>query len=192
MAYQVRDKYQKKAKAEGLVARSAYKLDEIQKKHKILKPKDRVLDLGCTPGSWVQAAQKIVGPQGEIVGVDLNPCKVSFPNFRFIQGDMLELDQSLLGEELFDCVISDMAPSTTGNKFTDQARSHELCEMALMVAKKFLKPKGHFVAKYFMSNDFKDFQTQVRECFSQVKTVRPDSTRKTSTEVFVVGLGFLG
>ena len=186
------DHYTRQAKKENFAARSVYKLQEIQKKHHILKKGARVLDLGCAPGSWLQFASKSVGPDGQLVGIDLNPVTVSLPdNVTVITGDVAELESHLnqLGIDRFDVVLSDMAPATTGNRHVDEARSVGLCEAALAIADQVLTTGGHFVCKIFQGGDYKAFTDAVRKRFSRQTATRPQSTRKASREVFVIGLG---
>lgn len=190
MAYQVNDKYSKKAKEDGYKARSAYKLLEIQKKHSVLKPGMRVLDLGCAPGSWTQVATKIIGDKGFLIGIDLTAVDLKFPNAELRQGDAFALTPESFNNEKFNVVMSDMAPNTSGIKSLDQARSLDLCEKAFSLAQDLLLPGGHLVMKLFMGPEQNEFVSRVKKTFSNIKQVRPDSTRKTSTEVFLVALGF--
>lgn len=193
MNFNPRDHFFKKAKSENYAARSVYKLEEIQKKHRLLRPGDTVLDLGASPGSWSQYTSKVVGPRGRVIGIDLKPIELSLSNAEFLEADALKFDfDAFLAEkglERFDVVISDMAPSTTGIKFTDQARSTELCEMALTVAEKFLKPGGHFVCKLFHSDDFKGLKNRIQSNFKAFEAAKPESTRSQSKEIFLIGLG---
>jgi 23S rRNA (uridine2552-2'-O)-methyltransferase len=186
------DHYTRQAKKENFAARSVYKLQEIQKKHHILKKGARVLDLGCAPGSWLQFASKLIGPDGRLVGIDLKPVTVSLPdNTTVITDDVAELESHLarLGIDRFDVVLSDMAPATTGNRHVDEARSVGLCEAALAIADKVLATGGNFVCKIFQGGDYKAFTDSVRQRFSRQTATRPQSTRKASREVFVIGLG---
>ena len=186
------DHYTRQAKKENFAARSVYKLQEIQKKHHILSKDARVLDLGCAPGSWLQFASKWVGPDGRLVGIDLKPVTVSLPdNATVITDDVAELESHLarLGIDRFDVVLSDMAPATTGNRHVDEARSVGLCEAALAIADKVLATGGNFVCKIFQGGDYKAFTDSVRQRFSRQTATRPQSTRKASREVFVIGLG---
>lgn len=193
MNFNPKDHFFRKAKSENYAARSIYKLEEIQKKHRLLKPRDVVLDLGASPGSWSQFASKVVGAEGRVIGIDLKPIDVKVPNAEFLQGDVLKWDWPAFldqrGVSAFDVVISDMAPSTTGIKFTDQARSTELCEMALTIAEKYLKPNGHFVCKLFHSDDFRDLKTRIQTNFRSFEAAKPQSTRAQSKEIFLIGLG---
>jgi 23S rRNA (uridine2552-2'-O)-methyltransferase len=189
---QWQDHYTRQAKKEHYPARSVYKLSEIQKKHRILTKGDRVLDLGCAPGSWLLYAAEQVGFRGAVLGVDLTPVTVRLPDqVRVITGDIHDLQhtaiQSLGGD--FQVVLSDMAPATTGDRFGDAARSHELCCVALAVADALLQRKGRFVCKIFQGEDFKLFSDQVKERFERMHIFKPQSSRKASREIFVIGLG---
>lgn len=193
MAYNPRDSYFKKAKEQGFAARSIFKLEEIDQKFRILRSGQTVLDLGAAPGSWSQFVSKKVGPSGRVLGVDLSPVTVKLPNAVFIQADLRDLQLADVFAEHgfvppFDLVISDMAPKTTGIRITDQARSLELCELALDVARRFLKKDGHFVCKLFHSDEFTQLRDAIKADFRKFEAVRPDSTRKISKEIFLVGL----
>ncbi|HSO20605.1 MAG TPA: RlmE family RNA methyltransferase [Desulfosarcina sp.] len=186
------DHYTRQAQKEQFAARSVYKLQEIQKKYRILKPGGRILDLGCAPGSWLQFAARIVGPEGFLVGIDLTPVTIALPdNVTVITGDVADIEGHLAGldQNRFDAVLSDMAPATTGNRHVDAARSMGLCEAALDVADRTLAAGGHFVCKIFQGGDFKTFADAVKDRFGRQAALRPQSTRKASREVFVIGLG---
>ncbi len=192
MGYKPQDHYFKKAKKENFVARSVFKLEEIDQKFQFFRGGETVLDLGAAPGSWSQYASKKIG-KGRILGVDLTAIAVKLPNAQFIQADLRSLNLENVFTEFgfdrpFDIVMSDMAPKTTGIKFTDQARSMELCQLAFDIAQKFLKPKGHFVAKLFHSDDFVVLRDQIKTSYQRFEAVKPDSTRKISKEIFLVGL----
>lgn len=185
------DHYTRQAKKDGFAARSVYKLQEIQKKHRILGRGARVLDLGCAPGSWLQFAVRTAGPGGRIVGIDLVPVTIRLPgNVSVITSDVADLEHHLteLGRTRFDVVLSDMAPATSGNRHVDEARSVGLCEAALDIADKTLVPGGSFTCKIFQGGDFKAFTDAVKRRFHRQVSVRPQSTRKASREVFVIGL----
>ncbi len=186
------DHYTRQARKDNFAARSVYKLQEIQKKYRILSKGARVLDLGCAPGSWLQFAAQQVGRTGRVVGIDLTPVTIQLPDqVRVITGDVADLERHLAerGQPRFDVVLSDMAPATTGNRHVDQARSLGLCEAALYLAERTLVPGGHFVCKMFQSGDTKAFSEAVRSRFERQTALRPKSTRKASREVFVIGLG---
>jgi 23S rRNA (uridine2552-2'-O)-methyltransferase len=186
------DHYTRQAKKDDFAARSVYKLQEIHKKYKILRKGDRILDLGCAPGSWLQFAARTVGSGGRLVGIDLNPVAVDLPDtVTVITGDVADLEMHLdrLGQTRFDVVLSDMAPATTGNRHVDEARSVGLCEAALHIAENTLVPGGSFVCKIFQGGDTNAFADAVKSRFERQTALRPKSTRKASREVFIIGLG---
>lgn len=197
MAYNPKDYYFHKAKSENFAARSVFKLEEIDKRFRIIRPGDQILDLGAAPGSWSQYCSQKIGFKGRLLGIDLQPVKLSLPNAVFIVADMhdLHLEELMKSQQFhppFDLVLSDMAPKTTGIAITDQARSLELCELALVLAKKFLRDGGHFVCKLFQSGDFESFRNDLRNYFSRIEILRPKSTRRESKEIFFIGLSFRG
>ncbi len=192
MSYNPNDHYFKKAKKEGFLARSAYKLEEIQKKYNLLENASKVLDLGAAPGSWTQfVLQKLKKPK--IIAIDLQEIKVSHPDLIVLQEDIYNVNWEKLKKENpdffpIDTLISDMAPQTTGIRNTDQLRSAALCEMALFVAKSELKKNGNFVCKIFESGEVQNFRKQMQEVFTKVMLFKPKSTRKNSKEIFVIGI----
>jgi len=194
---QYRDHYFKRAKAENYPARSVYKLQELDAKFALLKSGLRVLDLGAAPGSWTLFAARKIGPAGRVLALDIQTTEQEFPdNVCFLVHDAFEDSPELLAvmEPLapFDLVMSDMAPRTTGVKFTDQARSLELCERARDVALKRLKPGGNFVAKIFEGPEAKGFQESLKPWFEKVRGFKPKSSRAESKETFILGLDFRG
>ena len=189
---QWQDHYTRRAQKEKYPARSVYKLQEMQQKYQIIRHSDRVLDLGCAPGSWLLFAAKQTGPTGKVVGIDLKKINVHLPSHtQTIQGDITDTDSNWLKQTGgdFNLVISDMAPATTGNKAVDAARSFELCRAALEVALMALKPNGNFVCKIFQGPDFKSFEHEVRNSFKKIKIFKPQSSRKASKELFIIGFG---
>ena len=194
----VQDYYFKKAKQDKYPARSIYKLEEAQQKHHFIKPGDKVLDLGCHPGSWSLYAAKIVGTGGTVVGADLQKttakpapggARIDFVCLDIFAVDFIDLVPVTIP---FQVVISDLAPKTTGNRFTDHLKSIELSRRALAIACLALCRGGHFYCKVFQGEDFQDFVDEVRRCFKKTKIVKPKSSRVESREVFVLGLEFIG
>jgi len=182
-----------RARKEGYPARSVYKLEEIDRRCSLLRPGQRVLDLGCAPGSWLLYAAKKVGGQGRVRGIDLSALEVALPgNAAAMVGDALqpsaEVDAFLAELAPYDVVLSDMAPATTGTTFADQARSAELVERTLDVAERWLAPGGAWVAKLFMSEAIVDLRKRIRSMFEEERILRPEGTRSVSYEVFLVGL----
>ncbi len=188
----VKDYYFQKAKAQGYVARSIYKLEEINQKHRIIKPGNRVVDLGCYPGSWMQYINQAVGNSGLVVGVDLNEITIPLKkNMIFLQSDIGELDIDSLGQyaNIFDVICSDMAPKTTGTKSIDAERSYQLCQMAELVAQKWLITGGNLVVKIFQGAPMDRLIAELKENYQTVKRFKPKSSRNESVEIFVLGLG---
>jgi 23S rRNA (uridine2552-2'-O)-methyltransferase len=189
-----KDHYTDRAKEENWLARSVYKLEEIDKKYRLIKQGSHILDLGCYPGSWTQFCIKRAGQGGKVIGIDLQkPDRISSPNFRFIQADMLAFKPETLPRDTgeIDLVISDLAPQTTGNKFADTCGSMALVEKALEIALVVLKKDGHFICKVFEGEDFKPFKDKVSGYFDQTRILRPSAVRKRSREVYLIGLGFI-
>ena len=186
-SYNKKDFYHQKAKEEGFVARSAYKLQELQKKFHLIKPGAKVLDLGCAPGAWVQVALPLV-KDGLVVGIDIEKVEWTHPQFRFLHRDIFLMDPTELTEAPFDVVLSDMAPKTSGIKIRDHALSVDLCLRAIEFSEKFLKPGGSMVLKLFEGEDSKKIKTRLEAIFAQAKTFRPQSTRQASIEVYWVAL----
>jgi 23S rRNA (uridine2552-2'-O)-methyltransferase len=187
-----KDHYTDRAREENWLARSVYKLEEIDKKYKLIKQGSRILDLGCYPGSWTQFCLKKAGQGGRIIGIDLQmPEKISAPNFRFIEADILAFNPETYDLGVIDMVISDLAPQTTGNKFTDTCGSMALVEKAFEITLVVLKKDGHFICKVFEGEDFKPFKDKVSGYFDQTRILRPSAVRKRSREVYLIGIGFI-
>jgi 23S rRNA (uridine2552-2'-O)-methyltransferase len=186
------DAFFRKARGEGFAARSVYKLEEIDRRVRLLRPGDRVLDLGCRPGSWMQYARRVVGAHGAVVGIDRDPLPHAIAGARVLVGDVFAVsDAELLGDlAAFDVVLSDMAPNTTGIRATDQARSAALVEEALGRAERLLAPGGAFVAKIFQGPDVDGIRKRMSTRFSEVRTLKPDGSRAESTEIYLAGKGF--
>ncbi len=193
--YDPKDFYYRKAKAQGLRARSAFKIDEILKRHRLLARGEAVLDLGAAPGGFLQVLAETVGERGAAVGVDLEPIRnlgkawVKTGVVDLLAPDALERIRALHAGH-FDLVTSDMAPKTIGVKVTDEARSLELVGMALAVAEATLRRGGAFVAKVFMGGDFPALKKELQSRFGEVHVVRPQATREHSFEVYVVATGY--
>ena len=180
------DAFQRKARREGYRARSTYKLKDIQKRSKIFKTGDKVLDLGAAPGGWSQVALEFIGEEGNLVGVDLQhilPLKGAL----FIQGDLREKEIRDKLHELMpkaDVVISDMSPNLSGNYSVDQARSVELSSLALEIAAE--RMASAFVVKVFEGADFQEYRKAVIDEFGSVRTLSPEASRKQSSEVYLI------
>lgn len=193
----VKDHYYHKAKSEGFLARSIFKLKEIDENLKLIKPHFKVLDLGCAPGSWLQyVSTKILSTKGLILGIDLTPVSLSLgPHVITKQEDVFLLTKEKVVEYLnlsdfqgFDLILSDMAPKTTGIKHVDQLRSLSLAEKAHDLVKDLLNPEGHMVIKIFQSADVSNLVNELKQTFRVVKQMRPKSIRSVSKELYLVGL----
>jgi 23S rRNA (uridine2552-2'-O)-methyltransferase len=189
MSYKLRDSYYKKAKQEGYRSRAAYKLLELQERFRIFKPGQLVVDLGAAPGGWIQVAAKPVGPSGKVIGVDLQPIEPFHQkNIIVVQADITaaETEQRImeyLGRPA-DTVVSDVSPKLTGIRDTDEARSLELNQTALEVAKRLLRAGGSFLIKSFVSEELRIFSTELDKQFGSVQRTRPDASRKGSSEIY--------
>jgi 23S rRNA (uridine2552-2'-O)-methyltransferase len=187
------DFYCRKAKEGGHVARSIFKLEELDEKFRLFPAGRKVLDLGASPGSWLEYVSEKVGDLGLAVGVDRNPLRQGLrPNMRFLKADVLEVEPARLREfaPFYDLVISDLAPSTTGDKDGDHLRSIELCERGRDLAFALLKQGGGFVCKMFQGGESKRFLTSLKPRFETVKTQKPKASRDESRELYVLALCF--
>lgn len=188
--YKRADSYTKAAKAKGFPARSVFKLEDIDRRTRILRPNQRVLDLGAAPGSWSLYASQKIGAKGQLLAVDLQPlAQVLPPNCTFVQADIYALDRTVIAEKApYDVIISDMAPNTTGDRFTDQTRSYELVKTAIEIAKTYGAKGSSFVAKIFMGGDFPEARKILKAMYGEERVIRPPAVRSQSFEVFLVGL----
>jgi len=190
--YNPKDRFYRQAKAQGLRARSAFKLEELLEKIGLRSLKGaKVVDLGAAPGGWLQILARLAGAGGAVVGLDLVAIAPIGPNVTTHTLDIRDsaaLERAGLPAGL-DLVTSDMAPKTTGIHATDVARSHELVRLALAFAREHLRPGGTFVAKVFMGEGFEDLEREIRAVFAEVRTVRPEATRQGSREIYVAGKG---
>jgi len=192
---QLNDPYVARAKREGYRSRAAFKLLEIDEKYKILKPGQRVVDLGAAPGGWSQIAATKVGAKGRVVGIDLLPID-PLPGVDFIQLDFL--DESAPGKLIemlggpADVVMSDMAANTTGHKKTDHLRIMGLAEAAIYFAREILAPGGAFLAKVFQGGTESQLLADLKRDFAVVRHVKPAASRADSAELYVLATGFRG
>jgi|SRR3989344_378306 len=190
--YNRKDHYFRKAKEEGYRARSAFKLSSLNKRYNIIKKNDYILDIGCSPGSWSQIAQKITGKGGLILGIDIVPMK-ELNNVKFIQGSIsedstIEKIKNISNE--FDVIISDIAPKTTGIKELDHNRSIDLNEKILETTNKLLKVNGNLICKVFQGEYFQEFLKKINKKFEFVKSHKPEESRKESKEIYIIAKGF--
>ena len=197
MSYNPRDRYFQKAKQEGYRSRAAYKLLELQQRYRLLRPGDKVVDLGAAPGGWLQVAATLVGQTGKVIGIDVQQIEPFRENQIFlIHGDASSAEaqqairQAISG--LADVVLSDMAPKLSGIRETDMARAAELQRRALEIATAILRPGGTLVIKGFMSNEVGEMTNALRRVFDKVQRTKPDATRQGSSEFYFIATSFRG
>lgn len=183
------------AKRKGYRSRSAFKLKQIQNKFKIIKKTDFVLDLGAAPGGWSQVSNEIIGKNGKIIGIDLLNIK-PIDGIQFLQEDITEKSTILkiikiVGEKGVDVLLSDMSPNISGNYSIDHANSIHLCKQSLNLVDKILKDNGNFLCKLFMGEEFDDFIKIFKNKFKNVKLYSPPASRKSSSEIYLIGRNFL-
>ena len=188
----IQDHYFKEARKKGYVARSAFKLEEMDRKFRLFRKGHHVLDLGCAPGSWLQYASKRVLPEGILIGVDLKPVKIQLPGrVRIFQQDINSMEETILASCSFDLLLSDMAPDTTGIPSVDSQRSYDLNCQALQLAQMHLKPGGTMILKAFQGEPLNQLKSQVRDRFKSFKLFKPRSSRSESVEIFLLGFEML-
>ena len=190
--YNRKDHLYQKAKEEGYRSRAAYKLIEVQDAYKIIKSGNSVLDVGAWPGGWTQVALNYVGDSGSVTAIDLQALDpIDDPRCNLIAGDARDLEQILgTSEPSFDVVVSDMSAKLTGIKEADQAAAVGCAELALYVAQQNLKQGGNFLVKVFKGGDVEGFVKSTRPMFNKLLRSELKSTRNTSNEFYVIGLGF--
>ena len=195
--YDRKDAWHRRAKKEGFRSRAVYKLAQIVEKEKAVRPGDNIIDAGAAPGGWSQLLLELVGKKGKIAAVDLLPMNpLPGDNFRFWRKDLS--DPALSGELLkflggrADVVLSDAAPNTTGSAFTDQARSADLTRTVFSLARETLKEGGVFLAKIFTGAESDTVFAELKPFFRELRRIRPEATRKESSELYLLGKGFKG
>ncbi len=197
--YERKDRLHQRAKDEGLRSRAAYKLDELQKEWKLLRSGQRVFDLGCWPGGWLEVAARLVGPTGRVVGVDLAAVEPPIPAAQVVSlvGDLedpqiaAKLGEAL-GAERADVVLSDAAPKLTGVRERDRANEERLLEAVEALLPRLLVKGGAFVVKILEGPEAQLIDKRIRASFEQAKTVKLDATRKGSSERYLVARGYRG
>ena len=188
--------YYKKAKKEDYRSRASYKLKQLDKKYKLIKQGNTVVDLGAAPGGWSQVALEKVGEEGIVVGVDLNRFKKFHEeNYYGIRGDFTtpevqEKIMKIIGGKA-KVVMSDASPSLSGIKNIDQLRSIDLTYAVIGIAENILEPKGNLVMKVFQGPEYKEMLDSLKGKFRHVRTTKPASSRKKSSEMYVVGLEYM-
>lgn len=192
----VNDPYVKQAQKDGYRSRASYKLLEVQEKYKLIRPGMSVVDLGAAPGGWSQVTSRLIGGQGRLIASDILEMD-SIPDVTFIQGDFTQdevLAQILeaVGNSQVDLVISDMAPNMSGTPAVDMPKAMFLCELALDLAERILKPGGNFLIKIFQGEGFDLYLKDARRKFDKVQMIKPDSSRDSSREQYMLAWGYRG
>ncbi len=190
----VKDSFYNKAKKEGFRARSAYKLDEIQQRFRLIKRGDAILDLGAAPGSWLQVESALTGEKGLVVGIDILPVDpLPTPNVILRKSDIRELNVGELlvrtGISAFDVITSDIAPNLSGIKEVDDANVRDLFAAVLRVVKEGLKKQGNFLIKLFFGPQLRGVTADLEPLFSRVTTFKPKASRGASSEIYLVCTG---
>jgi len=189
-----RDQYRRLAKREGYKSRAAYKLLQIQRKYRIIKKGNKVLDLGCSPGGWSQVALSFVGKEGRVIGVDLKDTSLTNENFIFLKRDIyeegLEKEILILLKEKVDLLLSDLSPNLSGIWELDCEKQLDLTKRAIDILDKVLKEKGNAVLKIFQSPYIKSLEEDLKRKFEKVLLVKPPASRKESSEIYLVCLKF--
>jgi len=187
----VSDPYVRKAGAQGYRSRAAFKLLEIVRRDGLARPGDCAVDLGAAPGSWSQVLAGRVGKSGRVIALDLLEVS-ALPGVTVIQGDFRDesvlrrLEEALEGRKI-DLVVSDLAPNISGVRATDQARSLQLCELALDFAKIHLNPRGAFLVKAFQGSGYPEFLAEMERVFEAVTSRKPGASRGESKEMYLLG-----
>ena len=193
--YERKDAFYRKAKAQGLRSRAAFKLEDLDRR--LLREGDRVLDLGCWPGGWLQVAARRVGSRGQVVGIDRKKlAPIALANVCVLEGDAadeatLEAARQALGGPA-DIVLSDLSPELSGIRDRDEARASELVRLALAIAEKMLRPGGSLLCKLFMNSEYAAILEELRARFAEVLVTRSQASRKGSAELYVIAKGFGG
>jgi len=184
------DYFSRRARKENFASRAVYKLADIDQKFRLFHSGQRVLDLGCAPGSWLQYISSRVGPQGLVIGLDRQPLKMTLgPPVHFLLADITTVAPTDLKNlsPIFDVVVSDLAPATSGVKDVDHQRSLTLARLSWDYARELLAPGGHYLVKVFAGPDFPEFVAALKPHFQQVQIVKPTGSRSESREIYLLG-----
>jgi 23S rRNA (uridine2552-2'-O)-methyltransferase len=188
-----RDQYRRLAKDQGYRARSAYKLLQINRSYNVLKKGDKVVDLGCAPGGWLQVAVKEVRPSGKVIGIDLKPV-TPVVDAIILQGNIEDLNMLSKIEEILgskaDVVLSDLAPNVSGVWDIDHARQISLSTIALQFTQRVLRIGGSSVFKVFEGDMLKEFRSELHRNFGKVFLSKPSASRQESSELYIICLNF--
>lgn len=190
------DPFVKQAQKDGYRSRASYKLLEIQEKDKLIRPGMSVIDLGAAPGGWSQVTSRLIGGQGSLIASDILDMD-AIADVTFIKGDftddtVLARILEAVGDSQVDLVISDMAPNMSGLSAVDMPKAMFLCELALDLSGRVLRPGGDFLIKIFQGEGFDSYLKTVRQMFEKVQMRKPSSSRDRSREQYLLARGFRG
>jgi 23S rRNA (uridine2552-2'-O)-methyltransferase len=191
--YERKDAFYRKAKAAGMRSRAAFKLEDLDRR--LFREGDRVIDLGCWPGGWLQVASRRVGARGRVVGVDKKAlAPLALPNVAVLQGDVaaeatIEALRHALGAPA-DVLLSDLSPELSGIRDRDEARASELVRLALRIAERLLRAGGNILVKVFMNSEYRALVEEAKARFADVAVTRAEASRKGSAELYLIGKGF--
>jgi 23S rRNA (uridine2552-2'-O)-methyltransferase len=193
MTYRRKDTHYRRARAEGYRARSAYKLTELDRRYRLMRPGDRVVDLGAWPGGWLQVVAERIGPAGRVVGVDIAEiAPLARPNVVLVTGDVRDAATILTVRERLgaaaDVLLSDLAPKLTGIRATDEARSTELAATVLDALPVLLRQGGRMLMKVFSGPSHDEAIRRARAAFREVRATRPEASRQGSSELYLIAL----
>lgn len=190
---EVRDRYFRKAKEEQYLARSVYKLEEAVAQFKFIRPADRVLDVGCAPGSWSQYLTRKIITTGSVTGIDILPVQFKHPKFTFLQADIKTIDAAALtAAGRFSAVISDAMANTISDPEANHYRSINLCRVITRALPALLASGGHFFIKVFDGPDLTAYRSELKQMFASVSNFKPKSSREESRELFLFCKAFRG
>jgi 23S rRNA (uridine2552-2'-O)-methyltransferase len=192
-----RDYYRRKAREEGYRSRAAFKLKQINSKYHLISLGHTVVDMGSAPGGWLEVSSEIVGSKGIVIGIDLIPVRPVAPNVKIIQYDITSEEfpsklKEIIGERKADCVLADLSPKLSGVWDLDQFKQMELCHRVADLLPEVLKAGGSCVMKVFQGKDMESLRNRLRTAFSRLDVSKPDASRKESSEIYMIALGFSG
>ncbi len=191
------DHYRKRAKEEGYRSRAAFKLIQINKKYGLIRAGFKVVDIGCAPGGWLRVSSELVGPRGLVVGVDIVSVRPVGKNVRILRDDVSSEGFAArlidaLGKGKEDCLFADLSPKVSGIWDMDHFKQIELCHKVVSLYPDILSLEGSAVLKAFQGDELPGLVKRLKQAFSRVEISKPDASRKASSEVYLIGLGFTG
>ena len=179
------ERFNKLSKKDGYRSRAAYKLKQINKAHNLIKQNQNILDIGCAPGSWIQVLKELTKGKSSITGIDILPI-AKIEGITFLQKDLLEIKDEDLNQ-LFDLVLSDIAPNLSGIGITDSENMIELLNIEIYLINKYLVKGGSFLAKCFQGSSFDHLKEFMKENFKEVVRIKPEASRTSSKECYLLG-----